>query len=144
MCVPNCTGKLCGDDGCGGECGACPDGQRLREDGSGCTCTPDCGGTQCGDDGCGGSCGGCGTQGVCTEDGSCLCVPDCDGKVCGDDGCGGSCGSCPEGHACAGRRRALRVHAELQGPRVRRRRLRRIVRRVPGPARCDGDAAAAC
>lgn len=24
VCVPNCSGKACGDDGCGGECGACP------------------------------------------------------------------------------------------------------------------------
>jgi len=23
-CVPNCTGKECGDDGCGGKCGTCP------------------------------------------------------------------------------------------------------------------------
>lgn len=24
VCVPDCAGKACGDDGCGGECGACP------------------------------------------------------------------------------------------------------------------------
>ena len=23
-CVPNCTGKVCGNDGCGGSCGTCP------------------------------------------------------------------------------------------------------------------------
>ena len=26
ICVPNCTGKQCGDDGCGGLCGSCPGG----------------------------------------------------------------------------------------------------------------------
>lgn len=26
-CVPSCQGKLCGDDGCGGSCGGCSDGQ---------------------------------------------------------------------------------------------------------------------
>lgn len=26
-CVADCTGKACGDDGCGGQCGACPAGQ---------------------------------------------------------------------------------------------------------------------
>lgn len=25
-CLPNCSGKECGSDGCGGECGECPDG----------------------------------------------------------------------------------------------------------------------
>jgi hypothetical protein len=25
-CTPNCTGKTCGDDGCGGSCGSCPSG----------------------------------------------------------------------------------------------------------------------
>ncbi|MBM4396690.1 MAG: hypothetical protein FJ087_13500, partial [Deltaproteobacteria bacterium] len=25
-CTPDCTGKTCGDDGCGGSCGTCPDG----------------------------------------------------------------------------------------------------------------------
>jgi hypothetical protein len=24
-CRPNCSSKTCGDDGCGGSCGACPD-----------------------------------------------------------------------------------------------------------------------
>jgi hypothetical protein len=43
-CVPNCTGKTCGDDGCGGTCGTCSTGQ---------TCTP--GGT-CMSGGGGGAC----------------------------------------------------------------------------------------
>ncbi|MBU1974496.1 MAG: hypothetical protein KKH52_03820 [Nanoarchaeota archaeon] len=24
VCTPSCTGKVCGDDGCGGSCGTCP------------------------------------------------------------------------------------------------------------------------
>ena len=26
-CTPDCTGKICGDDGCGGSCGSCPSGE---------------------------------------------------------------------------------------------------------------------
>ena len=26
QCLPNCAGRECGDDGCGGSCGACDDG----------------------------------------------------------------------------------------------------------------------
>ena len=31
-CVPNCTDKVCGDDGCGGSCGVCIDGLSCSED----------------------------------------------------------------------------------------------------------------
>lgn len=42
-CLPDCSGKECGDDGCGGSCGGCPPGeicvggicQPLRSDGRG-------------------------------------------------------------------------------------------------------------
>jgi hypothetical protein len=34
-CVPNCGGKLCGDDGCGGSCGACGPGGAC-DDGGAC------------------------------------------------------------------------------------------------------------
>jgi len=27
VCVPNCAGKVCGDDGCAGVCGTCGDGE---------------------------------------------------------------------------------------------------------------------
>jgi hypothetical protein len=30
-CTPSCYGKLCGDDGCGGTCGACPAGYGCNE-----------------------------------------------------------------------------------------------------------------
>jgi hypothetical protein len=29
-CVPNCTGRVCGDDGCGGSCGTCQTGQSCN------------------------------------------------------------------------------------------------------------------
>lgn len=67
-CVPQCDGKYCGDDGCGGSCGACPSGQLCSPSTSRCAaaqCTPDCRGRQCGDDGCGGSCGSCRKSELC-------------------------------------------------------------------------------
>jgi hypothetical protein len=100
-CTPSCSGKQCGSNGCGGDCGACPFGQSCDAAGQ-CQqiCVPDCTGKQCGSDGCGGSCGTC--NGTCTADGQCqgTCVPSCTGRICGSDGCTGSCGSCPEGLEC--------------------------------------------
>jgi hypothetical protein len=98
-CVPNCSGKVCGDDGCGGSCGACwPQDLCL---GGACVCQPDCQGLACGSDGCGGSCGDCGGGDVCVL-GHCVCPPDCAGKACGPDGCGGLCGVCPGQGVCVG------------------------------------------
>jgi len=58
-CTPDCTGKICGDDGCGGSCGTCDPGFKC-EDFECVVCEPDCtGGKICGPDGCGGSCGEC-------------------------------------------------------------------------------------
>ncbi|MBR57575.1 MAG: hypothetical protein CMH54_05895 [Myxococcales bacterium] len=99
-CVPNCAGKECGEDGCGGSCGSCVFGETCSATGqceAGSGCTPDCQGKNCGADGCGGSCGSCGAgeqcqNGVCSNAGGCM--PDCAEKECGDDGCGGSCGYC--------------------------------------------------
>ena len=82
----SCTGKKCGDDGCGGTCGTCAAGGVCFENQC---CTPVCDGKSCGagSNGCGGAC-------TCAE-GSCVdgecCLPKCDGTTCGDDGCGGSC-----------------------------------------------------
>ncbi len=97
-CLANCAGKVCGDDGCGGSCGECVEGDAC--DFGQCMCVPACGDAACGDDGCGGSCGECAGGGACGEDGQCPCVADCEGKVCGDDGCEGSCGDCADGEAC--------------------------------------------
>jgi peptidoglycan/xylan/chitin deacetylase (PgdA/CDA1 family) len=106
VCVPDCEGLACGDDGCGEVCGVCDDGYSCEagqcvEDPP--ACEPDCAGLVCGDDGCGGSCGTCDAGHSC-EAGLCVeeppCVPDCAGAVCGDDACGGSCGSCEPGRPC--------------------------------------------
>lgn len=68
-CVPQCDGQYCGgDDGCGGDCGACEEGFACVD--SKCQadpCLPACEGKECGDDGCGGECGQC--------DAGLLCVP---------------------------------------------------------------------
>jgi len=101
-CLPNCADKECGDDGCGGTCGKCPEGLSCQE--FHCTegpCTPDCANMECGDDGCGGSCGSCPGGWYC-ENGHCNtdCVPNCDGKECGSDGCDASCGVCADGQTC--------------------------------------------
>ena len=61
-CTPNCAGKTCGSDGCGGFCGT-PDGLCATpgnecQNGQ-CVCIPDCNMRECGDNGCGGTCGTC-------------------------------------------------------------------------------------
>lgn len=117
-CLPNCDGKECGDDGCGGSCGTCPMDSPICDEGF-CTdeCIPDC--VQ-GDQKCIGATGyktcvqqsgcwkwslltfGCNANEVCapSADNECVCIPNCTGKDCGADGCGGSCGTCPVGTAC--------------------------------------------
>ncbi|HOX44263.1 MAG TPA: lamin tail domain-containing protein [Myxococcota bacterium] len=90
-CVPDCTDKECGDDGCQGSCGDCTAPEVCNASGVCETCAPDCTGKECGDDGCGGSCGTCGANEACDGAGQCQCVPACTGKECGDDGCGATC-----------------------------------------------------
>ena len=98
QCQQDCQGKVCGDDGCGGNCGECPEGKACQN--GQCNCVPDCTGKECGDDGCGGECGPCvGAQEVCIGD-QCVCQPACAGKQCGTDGCGGDCGSCDDANDC--------------------------------------------
>jgi thiol-disulfide isomerase/thioredoxin len=64
VCTPDCTGRQCGDNGCGGSCGSCynssgaVDPALCQQDGT--CCTPSCAGKVCGDDGCGSQCGSCG------------------------------------------------------------------------------------
>jgi len=96
-CVPDCQDKECGGNGCGGDCGDCPEGPYSCLDGN-CVCQPQCDDNECGDDKCGGECGTCSEfyscdAGQCLPDGTCS----CNGKECGDDGCGSSCGECPPG-----------------------------------------------
>ena len=56
--MPDCEGKVCGDDGCGVSCGECTGPQEECQNGK-CVCQPDCAGKECGPDGCGGNCGQC-------------------------------------------------------------------------------------
>ncbi len=120
VCIPDCVGKQCGDDGCGGNCGDCPPGVECEDN-------------QC--KGEGGDCGGYSEDPVCQgetmvwcEEGQVLfqdcasygaywhcgwvpdlfvyscfqeeCIPDCEDKVCGDDGCGYVCGYCAVTQHC--------------------------------------------
>lgn len=101
-CVPQCDGRQCGSDGCGGTCGTCnrpPPSACLdsntRESFSGGLCLTDTG--QCYYDSARTACAyGC-------EAATCQsCQPQCDGRTCGDDGCGGSCGTCEAPDTCGG------------------------------------------
>ena len=98
-CWPECTGKVCGDDGCFGLCGLCPFDQPCVDGQCVGTCTPDCQDRVCGSDSCGGICGTCDETEYCME-GHCECAPDCVDKQCGEDGCGSTCGECQEGYFC--------------------------------------------
>lgn len=94
-CDPSCTGKCCGNDGCGGSCpNNCPSGY-VCDLGS-CQCKPDI---------------TCNSNADCPQDYYCdltvheckeeTCVADCTGKCCGGDGCGGTCpNNCPAGYTC--------------------------------------------
>lgn len=92
-CKPDCDGRDCGPDGCGGWCGTCDPGAEYC-DGGKCICQPNCGDyNQCEQDGCGGSCGECGPGLVCTKG---TCWPP---TWCGDGTClqesGESVETCP-------------------------------------------------
>ena len=101
VCVPDCEGLICGDDGCGGSCGECPKDHVCVDGGADC-CMPKCQGKLCGDDGCEGSCGDCPEGSQCNGYNQCapICVPNCEDKECGADGCDGDCGECPPGKGC--------------------------------------------
>ncbi len=105
-CTTNCTGRQCGDDGCGGQCGTCAGGYSCTSGWCIASCTPQCMTAdgwrlECGSDGCGGQCGTCPTGASC-QNGQCIpsCTPSCGGRTCGADGCGGQCGYCWDGATC--------------------------------------------
>jgi hypothetical protein len=59
-CAPKCTGKECGDDGCGGSCGECDSASKESCESNQCVpCVRNCGTRKCGPDpgGCGTYCG---------------------------------------------------------------------------------------
>ncbi|GAB4298701.1 MAG: hypothetical protein Kow0090_14140 [Myxococcota bacterium] len=124
ICVPNCEGKECGEDGCEGSCGdcitpppaECKDAKTRRTyssagtcDAGVCaysvsseeTCPPEeiCEGgiCKCLTLKCGGACCPSGT--VCYN--NACCAPSCSGKQCGGDGCGGICGECSGNQFCS-------------------------------------------
>lgn len=99
-CGPKCEGKFCGDDGCGGSCGACANGtQCFSGRCQAVPCTPNCKSRSCGDDGCGGICGVCKNKQVCDVlEGSCVPVkscsnfaPQCQGTGSQNQFCGSDC-----------------------------------------------------
>ncbi len=111
-CIPDCDGKVCGADGCGGSCGECGEGLSCV----GCQClTPGCEpleGTGCG--GCPCEACVCEMDAYCCEtawDGICAteCLEDCGGCLpllnCGNGECvaedNENCATCPEDCACA-------------------------------------------
>ncbi len=56
-CDPDCAGKECGPDGCGGVCPpGCGAGERCDQSTGLCECDPNCGDRDCGPDDCGGTC----------------------------------------------------------------------------------------
>ena len=73
VCEPDCEGKECGDDGCGGICGNCFTFEGAIDN------------TLCLDDG---TCG--------EAEPLCSCVD----RECGEDDCGNSCGVCGDGFLC--------------------------------------------
>ena len=97
-CKPNCQGKSCGVDGCGGLCGICAPNVPLCQNGQcGTTCKSTCGDQTCGGDGCGGVCGTCKAGEHCVLD-HCQplppelsCKSKCGGQATGGCGCDGAC-----------------------------------------------------
>jgi len=90
-CTPKCSGKACGPDGCGGQCGTCPGANGTCDVTGKCQCTPFCGGRVCGDDGCSGTCGTCPSQYTCVVNGTCQKDP---GSQCGTAVCGSAASCC--------------------------------------------------
>ncbi|MFC1611430.1 PKD domain-containing protein, partial [Myxococcota bacterium] len=98
VCTPDCAGKECGDDGCGGSCGSCVD-PFLCQSGT-CECPEgleDCSGTcvdlQTNNDHCGECDNGCETDAVCILG---VCSPTCGDTICdGADNCENCPSDCP-------------------------------------------------
>ncbi len=124
-CIPICTGKNCGTDGCGGTCGTCGTGEYCNASGN-CIATSSCVPTNCSTQGyqcgsgiangtCSGTlnCGTCSSEYYCNSSYRCVfngtsCTPQtCSalGYQCGiwsNGTCGGTlnCGTCGTGYTC--------------------------------------------
>ena len=77
-CTPQCAGKQCGDDGCGGSCGICG---AVACNGAICNCSARVDGTDCGG---GRRCSGgvCATPPGCSNGGSCVAPEHCCSASC--------------------------------------------------------------
>jgi len=87
QCDPLCGTDECGDDGCGGTCGSCPEHHECKNGKCEVVCVPACDDKDCGDDGCGGVCGAC-ADGLACQEGECIEEPECEPhafKKCVDD-----------------------------------------------------------
>ena len=119
VCERDCGGRACGDDGCGGACGACDSGEHCEDGACVADCTPDCASRECGDDGCGGQCDVCDADETCNAFGRCVSArndiglpceadADCEDGTCLDDLPDGYCvalctgSDCPDGTICYG------------------------------------------
>jgi len=69
-CTPECSGRECGSDRCGGQCGDCAGDESCVNYQCVPDCLPSCSGKECGSDGCGGSCGSC--EGKLCSEGQCI------------------------------------------------------------------------
>ena len=87
-CEPDCAGKTCGPDGCGGSCGSCAEGQRCQN--GQCVCDAE----SC-PDGCCAS--GPGNPGACRSG--------TNRQTCGAGGA--QCATCPQGQDCLGQQCAV-------------------------------------
>jgi hypothetical protein len=93
-CQPNCSGRTCGTDGCGGFCGACDADQVCH---GGACCPPESRGATCAGrcgtwtNNCGQpvDCATCATGQVCLDNGSCAfaCTDNNDCDVCSGSAC---------------------------------------------------------
>lgn len=94
-CLPNCRNKSCGSDGCGGQCGSCPDGQECNTG----KCENKCGNGRIDDDE---NCSNCPADASCKTDFACnqaigKCVALCgNGKV----DTGENCNNCSADVKC--------------------------------------------
>ena len=108
ICAPNCTGKDCGDDGCGGSCGDCTEHYDCQS--GTCAYIPWCGDGSCDLDedcsACPADCGNCCGNAVCDaqyEEDCATCPADC-GNCCGNGLCDPEqeedCATCPADCGC--------------------------------------------
>jgi len=88
-CTPQCSGKACGDDGCGSTCGTCAGGQVCQ---TGACCVPESLATTCAR-GCGARTNNCGQPVNCPCAGGLTCLPNgsCAEACLDDNTCPNTC-----------------------------------------------------